>query len=104
MVNPGGEPAGVLESADSRALKALGPQGREGSSPSSGTFGMSANWCFGQKSSEGAVADDTEPTDVPHPAQGQRRLPPQLGDDSRGGFGARSGLKVEPLDTLPNAN
>jgi hypothetical protein len=28
----------VLESADSRALKALGPQGREGSSPSSGTI------------------------------------------------------------------
>jgi hypothetical protein len=27
----------VLESADSRALKALGPQGHEGSSPSSGT-------------------------------------------------------------------
>jgi hypothetical protein len=27
----------VLESADSRALKASGPQGHEGSSPSSGT-------------------------------------------------------------------
>ena len=27
----------MLESADSRALKALGPQGHEGSSPSSGT-------------------------------------------------------------------
>src|SRR6266536_3037293 len=37
-VNPDVQCAGVLESADSRALKALGPQGREGSSPSSGTL------------------------------------------------------------------